>query len=130
MLGTMLSKRKATNEVSNRTMTSFFYLVVVFALILLSQHPPSCSAFSPHGRRSVLSSRLAASEESSSSSAAAVVVDDALFELANGDSTQTKLSPEQAVRFNDAIESIPVVTPSLDVNGGWKLLATISPEAM
>jgi len=111
-------------------MTSFFYLVA-FAFILLSQHTPSCSAFSPHGRRTVLSSRLAASkDESSSSAAAAVVVDDALFELAKGDSTQTKLSPEQAVRFNDAIESIPLVTPSLDVNGGWKLLATISPEAM
>mmetsp|Transcript_26286 Transcript_26286/g.32235 ORF Transcript_26286/g.32235 Transcript_26286/m.32235 type:complete len:577 (-) Transcript_26286:155-1885(-) len=57
-------------------------------------------------------------------------VDDKFYKLASDDSTQTKLTPEQVVAYNAAIESLPLVPPSLDVNSGWRLLATISPEAI
>jgi len=45
------------------------------------------------------------------------------------DSTQTKLKPEQVSEYNSAIDGLPSPPPLLDVDGGWDLLATISPDA-
>lgn len=52
-----------------------------------------------------------------------------LSKLASQESTQTKLTPEQVKEYNRAIEGLPPPPDSLDVDGGWELLATISPEA-
>lgn len=52
-----------------------------------------------------------------------------LSKLLSEDSTQTKLATEQVKEYNTLIESLPTPPQNLDVNGGWKLLATISPEA-
>ena len=52
-----------------------------------------------------------------------------LSNLASKESTQTKLSPEQVAEYTNAIQGLPSPPDSLDVDGGWDLLATISPEA-
>ena len=49
--------------------------------------------------------------------------------LADEEATQTKLTPDQVSTYNQAIEGLPPPPDSLDVDGGWDLLATISPEA-
>ena len=38
-------------------------------------------------------------------------------------------TPERVAQYNAAIEGLPSPPPSLDVDGGWDLLATVSPEA-
>jgi len=54
-----------------------------------------------------------------------------LRSLASEDAqTQTKLTPEQALQYAAAIESLPLAPDLLEVDGGWRLLATISPEAI
>jgi hypothetical protein len=52
-----------------------------------------------------------------------------LANLASKEATQTKLTPEQVQEYNTAIEGLPPPPDFLDVDGGWDLLATISPEA-
>jgi len=44
--------------------------------------------------------------------------------------TQTKLSLNQVREYNELIESLPTPEDELDINGGWNLLATISPNAL
>lgn len=52
-----------------------------------------------------------------------------LSKLLAEDSTQTKLTLEHVQDYNALIASLPSPPANLDVNGGWKLLATISPQA-
>jgi len=44
--------------------------------------------------------------------------------------TQTKLSLNQVREYDQFIESLPTPEDELDINGGWNLLATISPNAL
>ena len=44
--------------------------------------------------------------------------------------TQTKLSFEQVQEYNSLIDSLPSPSENLNIDGGWKLLATISPDAL
>lgn len=57
------------------------------------------------------------------------VARDILKDLAQAESTQTKLSLEQVKEYQTAIANLPPPPDSLDVDGGWDLLATISPKA-
>eukprot|EP00980_Cylindrotheca_fusiformis_P000146 scaffold24_cov128-Cylindrotheca_fusiformis.AAC.19 len=43
--------------------------------------------------------------------------------------SKKKFTPEQVQEYRKAIENLPPPSDSLDVNGGWDLLATISPKA-
>ncbi|CAJ1966164.1 unnamed protein product [Cylindrotheca closterium] len=52
-----------------------------------------------------------------------------LKELAQAESTQTKLGLDQVKNYQTAIANLPPPPDSLDVDGGWDLLATISPKA-
>jgi len=52
-----------------------------------------------------------------------------ITKLASEESTQTKLELAQVKEYNEAIDGLPDPPAALDVDGGWNLLATISPEA-
>ena len=52
-----------------------------------------------------------------------------LSQLASKEATQTKLTPDQVADYKRAMQGLPQPVASLDVNGGWDLLATISPQA-
>jgi hypothetical protein len=52
-----------------------------------------------------------------------------LRKLASRKTTQTKLTPDQVKEYKRAIDGLASPPASLDVDGGWDLLATISPEA-
>ena len=94
----------------------------VLSFVTPSSHPPP--------------SKFTTKTSSSSSARSSTAVDNdveksrsILSKLADKETTQTKLSLEQVKEYNNAIEGLPPPPESLDVDGGWDLLATISPEA-
>lgn len=91
-----------------------------------------CSAFTfPPAtvKRNKKQHRLRVAPSDTSSVQDAAMSRSTLSNLALEESTQTKLTPEQVSEYNAAIEGLPPPPPLLDVDGGWDLLATISPEA-
>ena len=75
------------------------------------------------------SSSSSSSSGGSSTSNNGVSNDDILLNLANERmNTQTRLTPEMTAAFNTAIDELADPVDNLDVNGNWRLVATISPD--
>ena len=75
------------------------------------------------------SSSSSSSGGGSSTSNNGVSNDDILLNLANERmNTQTRLTPEMTAAFNTAIDELADPVDNLDVNGNWRLVATISPD--
>eukprot|EP00547_Thalassionema_nitzschioides_P018739 CAMPEP_0194253880 /NCGR_PEP_ID=MMETSP0158-20130606/30852_1 /TAXON_ID=33649 /ORGANISM="Thalassionema nitzschioides, Strain L26-B" /LENGTH=557 /DNA_ID=CAMNT_0038991723 /DNA_START=41 /DNA_END=1711 /DNA_ORIENTATION=+ len=116
-------------------MTTASMTVVIAALLLLllqkcdsllSNHPTWTITRNSHNNKQAISSSSIKEQEAS---AAIQQSRSILSKLASLESTQTKLDLDQIKEYNIAIDGLPDPPPSLDVEGGWSLLATISPNA-
>lgn len=90
---------------------------------------PSSSILSHEGTRAQGRNLQAASSEEVETSVDVNVARTILNKLAKAESTQTKLTLDQVKDYQKAIANLPPPPDSLDVDGGWDLLATISPKA-
>lgn len=111
-----------------------FWLVPSIFLAVSVLFPTLCSSF--QSSNVLLAKPSSAAAFLQKSAVQSTVSDDAmetsrsvLNKLASQEATQTKLAVDQVKEYRKAIDGLTAPPDSLDVDGGWDLLATISPEA-
>lgn len=123
-----------------RAVVSLILFHSVSNTIAFTFQPSRSNRRSSFSQRSKAGSGNIVVRSSSSSSSSSVTKEDTvttstdtgdiLLDLCNENTnTKTKLTPETIAEFNIAIDKLADPIDDLDVNGNWRLVATISPDA-